>query len=96
MLLALWPFALLFPAAVPLGLGRCSSGWKRLAEWLEDTPFLEWMPLREFELQPLVPAAELLCVTLGAFVPCLLAYAVTRRRRPRALFALARSRSAPA
>jgi VanZ family protein len=79
LLLALWPIALLFPAAVPFGLGqvfeRLESG---IAEWLADTPFLEWMPLRQFELEPLVPGVELLCVMLGALVPCLLAFAVTR------------------
>jgi hypothetical protein len=87
-LLALWPFALLFPAAVPLGLGqvleRLEGG---LAEWLQDTPFLEWLPMREIELQPLVPAAELLCVALGAFIPCLLGYTVLRSLGRRALFA---------
>jgi VanZ family protein len=89
-LLALWPFALLFPAAVPLGLGqvleRLETG---LADWLQDTPFLEWLPVREVELQPLVPAAELLCVGLGAFVPCLLGYTILRSTGRRAVFALA-------
>lgn len=88
-LLALWPFALLFPAAVPLGLGqvleRVENG---LAGWLEDTPFLEWLPVREVELQPLVPAAELLCVALGAFVPVLLGYTVLRSPGRRAIFAV--------
>lgn len=88
-LLALWPFALLFPAAVPLGLGQVFERFESaLAEWLEDTPFLEWMPLREIELQPLVPAAELLCVALGAFVPCLLGYTVLRSMGRRAVFAI--------
>nr|WP_236589568.1 VanZ family protein [Ramlibacter aurantiacus] len=76
-LLALWPFALLFPAAVPFGLGQVLERLENgLAGWLLDTPFLEWLPVREMELQPLVPAAELLCVALGALVPCLLAYSV--------------------
>jgi VanZ family protein len=87
-LLALWPFALLFPAAVPLGLGqvleRLESG---LAGWLQDTPFLEWLPVREVELQPLVPAAELLCVALGALVPCLLGYTIVRSLWRRAVLA---------
>ncbi len=78
-LLVLWPFALLFPAAVPLGLGqvfeRVEAG---LTEWLEGTPFLQWVPVRELQLQPLGPGAELLCVALGALVPCLLAFSVTR------------------
>jgi VanZ family protein len=89
-LLALWPFALLFPAAVPLGLGqvleRLESG---LAEWLQETPFLEWLPVRDVELQPLVPAAELLCVALGAFIPCLLGYTILRSAGRRAVFAVA-------
>ena len=76
-LLALWPFALLFPASVPLGLGQVLERMESaLADWLLDTPFLEWLPVRDVELQPLVPAAELLSVALGALVPCLLAYSV--------------------
>ncbi|MBI5275146.1 MAG: VanZ family protein [Burkholderiales bacterium] len=86
-LLALWPVALLFPAAVPLGLGQVLERVEAaLAEWLEDTPFLEWLPLREVELQPLVPAAELLCVALGLLVPCLLGYTIIRSIGQRAVF----------
>jgi hypothetical protein len=71
--------ALLFPASVPFGLGQVLERLEAaLAEWLEDTPFLEWLPLREIELQPLVPGVELLCVMLGALIPCLLAYCVVR------------------
>ena len=88
-LLALWPFALLFPASVPFGLGqvleRLEAG---LADWLADTPFLEWLPVRDVELQPLVPAAELMCVTLGALIPCLLGYSVIRSIGYRAAFAV--------
>lgn len=88
-LLALWPFALLFPAAVPLGLGQVLERLETTAgDWLEDTPFLEWLPVREVELQPLVPAAELLCVALGAFVPCLLGYTILRSAGRRAVFAI--------
>jgi len=88
-LLALWPFALLFPAAVPLGLGQVFERLElALADWLQDTPFLEWLPLREIELQPLVPGAELVCVTLGALVPCLLGYAVIRSPGARLVFAV--------
>lgn len=89
-LLALWPFALLFPAAVPLGLGQVFERLElALAEWLLDTPFLEWLPVRDVELQPLVPGAELVCVALGALVPCLLAYSVIRSPGRRAVFAVA-------
>jgi VanZ family protein len=87
-LLALWPFALLFPAAVPLGLGQVLERLEgTVAEWLQDTPFLDWLPMREVELQPLVPAAELLCVGLGAFIPCLLGYTILRSVSRRAVFA---------
>jgi VanZ family protein len=89
-LLALWPFALLFPAAVPLGLGQVFERLElALAEWLLDTPFLEWLPVRDVELQPLVPGAELVSVALGALVPCLLAYSVIRSPGRRAVFAVA-------
>ncbi|MBT2323782.1 VanZ family protein [Variovorax paradoxus] len=78
-LLALWPLALLFPAAVTFGLGQVFERLEAaIAEWLIDTPFLDWMPVRQFELEPLVPGVELLCVMLGALVPCLLAFLVTR------------------
>lgn len=89
-LLALWPWALLFPAAEPFGLGQ---GLERLEaallELLEGTPFLPWLPLREQALQPLSPAGELLCVALGLLVPCLLAYSVIRHAGQRVVFALA-------
>jgi VanZ family protein len=89
-LLALWPFALLFPAAVPLGLGQVFERVETaLADWLLDTPFLEWLPVRDVELQPLVPVTELVCVALGALVPCLLGYSIIRSTARRAAFAVA-------
>jgi VanZ family protein len=87
-LLLLWPPALLFPASVPLGLGQVFERLESaLAEALENTPFLEWLPVRDLELQPLVPVAQLLCVALGALIPCLLGYWVIRLRWRRAAFA---------
>ena len=86
-LLALWPVALLFPAAVPLGLGQVLERLELvLAQMLEDTPFLDWLPVREMELQPLVPGAEFVCVLLGAVIPCLVGYCVIRSRVRRAVF----------
>ena len=80
-LLAVWPVALLFPVAVPLGLGQM---WERLEDTLisafEATPFENWIPLRDFELEPLLPGAELLCVALGFLIPCLLGFGVIRHR----------------
>ena len=86
-LLLLWPPALLFPAAVPMGLGQVFERLESaLADVLADTPFLEWLPVREVELQPLVPIAELICVALGALIPCLLGYCVIRTLWQRAVF----------
>jgi VanZ family protein len=86
-LLALWPAALLFPAAVPLGLGQVLERLEAaLVAALEDTPFLEWVPVRELELQPLVAGAEFVCVLLGMLIPCLVGYCIIQSRRRRALF----------
>ena len=89
-LLALWPVGLLFPAPVAFGLGQIYERLEEaLAHLLQDTPFLEWLPLREIDLQPLLPGVELICVALGALVPCLLGYTVIRGEGRRALFAVA-------
>lgn len=87
-LVALWPFALLFPASVPFGLGHVLERVEgALTEWLMDTPFLEWLPVRDVELQPLVPGVELICVALGVIIPCLLGYSVMRSPARRIAFA---------
>ena len=87
-LLGLWPLALLFPPAVPLGLGQIYERLElALSEALANTPFIEWLPVRDVELQPLVPLAVLICVALGALVPCLLGYGVVRTRWQRLLVA---------
>ena len=86
-LLALWPIALLFPAAVPFGLGQVLERLEAaLTEVLSDTPFLDWLPVREIELQPMVPGTEMLCVMLGALLPSLLGYCIIRGPRRRAQF----------
>jgi VanZ family protein len=88
-LLALWPVALLFPPAVPFGLGQVLERVEEaLGAQLGDTPFLDWLPVRETELQPLVPGAEMVCVLLGLLIPCLLGFCVVRARARRAVFAL--------
>lgn len=87
-LLALWPLALLFPAAVPFGLGQVLERLEAtLTDVLADTPFLEWLPVRETALDPLSPSGELLCVMLGLLAPCLLGYCVVRSVGRRALLA---------
>jgi len=83
-LLALWPVGLLFPAPVAFGLGQV---YERLEEsvaiWLQGTPWLEWLPLREVELQPMLQGSEVLCVLIGLMLPCLLAYSVVRTLQQR-------------
>ena len=89
-LLVLWPIALLFPAAVPMGLGQVMERLEfALAEALQNTPFLAWLPVRDVELQPLLPLAELACVALGVLTPCLLAYSVVQTWGKRAALACA-------
>jgi VanZ family protein len=85
-LLATWPVALLFPPAVPLGLGQVFERLETLVEkTFAGTPFLQWLPVRSLELQPMAPVSEVVCVALGLLAPCLLGYAViddwTRRMK---------------
>src|SRR5450830_102504 len=88
-LLALWPVGLLFPAAVPFGLGQVLERLEfSLGEVLQDTPLLDWLPVRDIELQPLVPGAELVCVMLGMLIPCLLGFCIIRATPRRLLFLL--------
>lgn len=86
-LLALWPFALLYPVSVPFGLGqvwgRLEAGLTRL---LADTPFLSWVPLRAESLLPLSPLAEAFCVALGLLAPLLMGFADMRSMARRAVF----------
>ncbi|HQQ71117.1 MAG TPA: VanZ family protein [Alicycliphilus sp.] len=89
-LLALWPWALLFPAALPFGLGQV---WERLesalVDVLEGTPFSDWLPMADFALEPLSPGGELLAVALGLLIPCLLGYCIMRGMGRRLAFAAA-------
>ena len=86
-LLALWPMALIFPAAVPFGLGQVFERVEAaLGEALQDTPFLVWLPVRDIEMQPMEPITEWLCVTLGLLIPCLLSFCIVRSPWRRACF----------
>jgi hypothetical protein len=85
-LLALWPFALLFPAAVTFGLGQVFERLEVASPSGCSTRLSSTgCRVRQFELEPLVPAVELLCVMLGALVPCLLGYLVARSAVQRAV-----------
>ncbi len=86
-LLALWPAALLFPVSVPLGLGQVFERLELLlVDALQDTPFLDLMPVRDIELQPILPGAEMVAVALGGLIPCLIGYGVIRGLAHRVLF----------
>jgi VanZ family protein len=89
-LLATWPLALLFPPAVPLGLGQVFERFETALEnILESTPFLQWLPVRAVELQAMAPVNELVCVALGLLAPCLLGYAIIKTWQQRAIFLVA-------
>jgi VanZ family protein len=86
-LLALWPCALFFPVPVPFGLGQVMERLESAtAVLLQQTPFLAWLPVRDVELQPLLPWAEALCVALGLLLPCLLGFSVVRSTWRRLVF----------
>ena len=78
-LLVLWPLALLYPVTMPFGLGHVAA---RLGKKLQDAFPMYADKIVEFsEVLTLAttPALEMLCVTLGVLVPCLLALSVCRR-----------------
>lgn len=86
-LLALWPFALLYPQPVPFGLGQV---WDRLESGLTtllmDTPFLDWVPVRATAPAPLGPLPEAFCIALCVLAPLLMGYADMRSRIRRLIF----------
>lgn len=78
-LLALWPVALMFPVSVPFGLGQVFERLEAaVANALQDTPWIDWLPMRDMELQPLLPISEVLCIGMGLMLPSLLAFSVLR------------------
>ena len=88
-LLALWPFALLYPLPVPFGLGQV---WDRLEAGLvlllDETPFLAWVPVRLELLDPLSPLAEAFCIALCLLSPLLMGFAEMRSVVRRVMFLL--------
>ena len=83
-LLATWPVALMFPAAVPFGLGQIQSRVEEvLMQQLEGTSFASWLPQRTSPMTPLGASAEMVCVFLGLLIPCLLGFCVVRSMRRR-------------
>jgi VanZ family protein len=86
-LLALWPFALLYPVSVPFGLGQVMDRLEAgLLALLGGTPFLEWLPVRVEPAVPLSPLAEALCVSLCLLAPLLMGYGEMRTTGRRMVF----------
>lgn len=84
-LLVLWPPALLIPSMIPFGLGHVYERIERFAvSALRDTQFLQYIPQRNFDLQPMHEHVHALSVGLSLLIPCLLAFIAIRlpSRRP--------------
>ncbi|MCR5885159.1 VanZ family protein [Rhizobacter sp. J219] len=81
-LLLLWPVGLLFPTAVPFGLGQ---GVMRLREavagWLDGTPWAGWVTEgldADDLLTPLSRGSEWLAIVLGVLAPTFVAFSIMR------------------
>ncbi len=86
-LLLLWPFGMLFPTPVPLGLGHVGSELRAAAAdvgaWLQDIPWAapwgEALPgPAAGSPAPLSPLAEGALTAFGLLAPCLLAFTISR------------------
>lgn len=76
-LLALWPLALIYPAALPFGLGQVAERLlEALARLLAESPFKPELPRLDNSLLHLSFATEWACIFLGLMAPSLLAYSV--------------------
>ena len=93
-LLLSWPAALLFPSAVPFGLGHVWGGLQDLSEallglgahWLEDAQVHKLLPA--IDAVPLGSVATLACVVTGLLAPCLLGFGLLHRPRHRVWLSL--------
>ncbi len=82
-MLILWPIGLLFPTAVPFGLGHVLGRLQPLlADWLQGTPAESWtegwaaVATKQAEAVALSPASELSIIVLGLLAPCLIAFTI--------------------
>jgi VanZ family protein len=82
-MLILWPIGLLFPTAVPFGLGHVLDRVQPLlADWLAGTPAEAWtagwsgLAAKQAEAVALSPASELSIIVLGLLAPCLIAFTI--------------------
>lgn len=87
-LMTLWPFALLFPSAVPLGLGHVLERVRAIfLQEFPDWAWLQQLPPDGF-FQTLSPRMELVCVALGLWIPALLGLGVLRELRQRLVWVI--------
>jgi hypothetical protein len=81
-LLLLWPFGLLFPLPVPLGVGQVLARVQlAVAVAVQDTPAAPWFETwadAEFERAALSPGDEFALIALGLLAPCMVAFSVAR------------------
>lgn len=85
-LLLLWPVALLFPTAVPFGIGHVLGRVATTLDgWIAGTALQAWVTSRAgvepaaLAPPPVLPrGAELGIVVLGLLAPCLVAYTIAR------------------
>ena len=94
-LLVLWPIGLLFPSAVPFGLGHIFGRVEpALAALLEGTPMEAWTagwsnaPEAAASRPALSPASEFSIIVLGLLAPCLVAFTIAVPGWRRILLAL--------
>ncbi|HZV93080.1 MAG TPA: VanZ family protein [Caldimonas sp.] len=83
-MLVLWPVALLFPTAVPFGLGHVLGRLQPLfADWLQGTAAegltAGWTlaAARRAQAVQLSPGSELAIIVLGLLAPCLIAFTIS-------------------
>ena len=80
-LLLLWPLALLFPTAVPFGLGQVLARLRdQVIQLLQGTAAQAWTEgwRAAGPPAPLGPAGELALIVLGLLAPCLVAFTIAR------------------
>ncbi|KAF1021450.1 MAG: hypothetical protein GAK30_01800 [Paracidovorax wautersii] len=78
-LMVVWPAALLFPAAVPFGVGQVFERLSlTLGDWVQDTVYADWFPLTRMDLEPLPRLTQAIAVGLGLLLPVLLGYSIVR------------------
>lgn len=78
-LMVVWPAALLFPAAVPFGVGQVFERLSlAMAGWVEGTAYADWIPLTRMDLEPLPRLTQAIGSGLGLLLPILLGYSIVR------------------